>query len=90
MPLSPRSAHIQPKSYGPVQGTPNGPNEGLTLLGDELLPNGIAEIEPGIDHFYTAADIEVKPVAMANVVAEMLWGRWPDEPLIAKLLQLDY
>ena len=28
-----------------------GPNDGLTLLADELLPNGIAVIEPGIDHF---------------------------------------
>jgi hypothetical protein len=49
-----------------------GPNDGLTLLGDELLPNGIAEIQPGIDDFYAAPDIEVKSVALANVVAEML------------------
>ena len=48
------------------------PMMGLTLLGDELLPNGIAEIEPGIDHFYAAPDIEVKLVALANVVTEML------------------
>jgi hypothetical protein len=52
-----------------------GPNDGLTLLADELLPNGIAVIEPGIDHFYAAPDIEVKSVALANVVAEMLQGR---------------
>src|SRR5260221_6586127 len=52
-----------------------GPNDGLTLLADELLPNGIAVIEPGIDHFYAAADIEVKSVALANVVAEALSGR---------------
>ena len=51
-----------------------GPNDGLTLLGDELLPNGIAVVEPGIDHFYAAPDIEVKSVALANVVAEMLQG----------------
>jgi hypothetical protein len=49
-----------------------GPNDGLTLLADELLPNGIAVIEPGIDHFYAAPDIEVKSVALANVVAEAL------------------
>lgn len=48
----------------------DGPNDGLTLLADELLPNGIAVIEPGIDHFYAAPDIEVKSVALANVVAE--------------------
>jgi hypothetical protein len=66
-----------------------GPNDGLTLLADELLPNGIAVIEPGIDHFYAAPDIGIKSVALANVLAEALQGRWPDEPLIAKLLQLD-
>jgi hypothetical protein len=53
----------------------DGPNDGLTLLADELLPNGIAVIEPGIDHFYAAPDIEVKSVALANVVAEALQGR---------------
>jgi hypothetical protein len=52
-----------------------GPNDGLTLLADELLPNGIAVIEPGIDHFYAAPDIEIKSVALANLVAEMLSGR---------------
>jgi hypothetical protein len=53
----------------------DGPNDGLTLLADELLPNGIAVFEPGIDHFYAAPDIEVKSVAVANVVAEALQGR---------------
>jgi hypothetical protein len=52
-----------------------GPNDGLTLLADELLPNGIAVIEPGIDHFYAAPDIEIKSVALANLVAEALQGR---------------
>jgi hypothetical protein len=51
----------------------DGPNDGLTLLADELLPNGIAVIEPGIDHFYAASDIEVKSVALANVVAESVF-----------------
>ncbi|HEX6564254.1 MAG TPA: hypothetical protein VF020_08220 [Chthoniobacterales bacterium] len=53
----------------------DGPNDGLTLLADELLPNGIAVIEPGIDHFFAAPDIEVKSVALANVVAKALPGR---------------
>jgi hypothetical protein len=52
-----------------------GPNDGLTLLRNELLPNGIAVIEPGIDHFYAAPDIEIKSVALANLVAEGLQGR---------------
>jgi hypothetical protein len=53
----------------------DGPNDGLTLLANELLPNAIAVIEPGIDHFYAAPDIEVKSVALANVVAETLQRR---------------
>jgi hypothetical protein len=52
-----------------------GPSDGLTLLADELLPNGIAVIEPEIDHFYAAPDIEVKSVGLANVVAEALQGQ---------------
>jgi hypothetical protein len=66
--------------YGSVRGRyvrlrKGGPNDGLTLLADELLPNGIAVIEPGIDHFYAAPDIELKSVALADVVAEALEGR---------------
>jgi hypothetical protein len=66
--------------YGSVRGRyvrlrKGGPNDGLTLLADELLPNGIAVIEPWIDHFYAAPDIELKSVALANVVAEALQGR---------------
>ncbi len=49
-----------------------GPNDGLTLLADELLPNGISIIEPGLDHFYRDPDINVKSVALANVVVEEL------------------
>jgi hypothetical protein len=59
----------------------DGPNDGLTLLADELLPNGIAVIEPGIDHFYAAPDIEVKSVAFANVVAEALFMQTEKRPI---------
>jgi hypothetical protein len=58
----------------------DGPNDGLTLLADELLPNGIAVMEPGIDHFYAAPDIEVKSVALANVVAEALEAQREKRP----------
>jgi hypothetical protein len=50
----------------------DGPNDGLTLLADELLPNGISVIEPGVDHFYDDPDIEAKSLAVANVTAEAL------------------
>ncbi|HZC36772.1 MAG TPA: hypothetical protein VE242_14210 [Chthoniobacterales bacterium] len=49
-----------------------GPNDGLTLLADELLPNGITIIEPGLDHFYRDPEIDLKSLAIANVVADEL------------------
>lgn len=52
-----------------------GPNDGLTLLADELLPNGISVIEPGVDHFYDDPDIEAKSLALANVTAGALANR---------------
>ena len=63
--------------YGPVTNRyrrlrKDGPNDGLTPLADELLPNGITVIEPGLDHFYADPDIEAKSVALANVTSETL------------------
>ena len=49
-----------------------GPNDGLTLLADELLPNGITVVEPGLDHFYRDPEIDLKSLAIANVVADEL------------------
>ena len=49
-----------------------GPNDGLTLLADELVPHGITIIEPGVDHFYRDPEINLKSLAIANLVAEEL------------------
>ena len=49
-----------------------GPNDGLTLLADELMPGGITIVEPGFDHFYRDPDINLKSLAIANLVAEKL------------------
>jgi len=53
-----------------------GPNDGLTLLADELLPGGVTIIEPGLDHFYRDPEINVKSLAIANVVADALNDRF--------------
>jgi hypothetical protein len=45
-----------------------GPNDGLTLLADEVLPGGITVIEPGLDHFYRDPEIDLKFLALADVV----------------------
>jgi hypothetical protein len=49
-----------------------GPNDGLTLLADELLPHGATVIEPGLDHFYRDPEIDLKSLALANIVADEL------------------
>ena len=49
-----------------------GPNDGLTLLADELLPHGITVLEPGLDHFYRDPEINLKSLAIANLVADAL------------------
>ena len=49
-----------------------GPNDGLTLLADELVPGGITIIEPSFDHFYRDPEINLKSMAIANLVAEEL------------------
>ncbi len=45
-----------------------GPNDGLTLLADELVPNGHVILEPGLDHFYRDQDIRIKALALAILV----------------------
>jgi hypothetical protein len=59
-----RSRYVRLRKYGP--------NDGLTLLADELLPNGVSIIEPGLDHFYRDPEIDLKSLAIANIVADGL------------------
>ena len=49
-----------------------GPNDGMTLLADELLPNGITIFEPGLDHFYQGPDIYLKSLAIINIIGDAL------------------
>jgi hypothetical protein len=49
-----------------------GPNDGLTLLGDELLADGITIFEPGLDHFYRDVEIDVKSLALANIAVDRI------------------
>jgi hypothetical protein len=59
-----RHRYIELRKYGP--------NDGLTLLADELVPYGVTIIEPGLDHFYQDPEIDLKSLALANVVADEL------------------
>jgi hypothetical protein len=47
---------------------PLGPNDGLTLLVDELIPGGRVLISPGLDHYYRDPEIDLKTAALASVL----------------------
>ncbi len=52
-----------------------GPNDGLTLLPDELVPGGIVVTDMGLDHYYRDREIDLKTFALAYVVFDKLEGR---------------
>lgn len=50
----------------------HGPNDGLTLLSDELVPGAITLVELGLDHYYLNPEIDMKAVALAYTVINQL------------------
>jgi hypothetical protein len=51
-----------------------GPNDGLTLITDELIPNSVTIAEIGLDHFYLDPEIDLKTAALARLVINHLEG----------------
>lgn len=49
-----------------------GPNDGLTLLLDQLLPGKFALLEPGVDHFFNVPDRNRRTEAMLRTVLRMV------------------
>lgn len=52
-----------------------GPNDGLTLLGDELVPGGIVITDLGLDHYYLDPEIDLKTFALTHVILDELERR---------------
>jgi len=48
-----------------------GPNDGLTMLVDQLLPGGLTIVEPGVDHYFGHPGRELRSLALL----EVLWRR---------------
>ncbi len=69
----PLSGHITKRARdGYMDLRKHGPNDGLTLLADELVPNSVTIVEPGLDHFYRDPEIGLKTVALARHVINHL------------------
>jgi hypothetical protein len=45
-----------------------GPNDGLTMLVDQLLPGGLVIVEAGVDHYFNHPDRELRSLALMEVL----------------------
>lgn len=52
-----------------------GPNDGLTLLADELIPQGIVITELGLDHYYRDPNINEKSIALMYTALQIIDDR---------------
>jgi hypothetical protein len=65
----PLSGHISDRgAFGYARLRSLGPNDGLTLLSDELIPGATPLILPGVDHFLGAQDQRVWSTAILRVM----------------------
>lgn len=72
----PLSGHISDEARGRYEALRSlGPNDGLTLLADELIPGGVVVTDVGLDHYYRDPAIDLKTVALALVVLDELERR---------------
>ena len=66
----PLSGHITKRgSFGYRRMRKHGPNDGLTLLADELVPRAVPILKHGADHFLGPEDQEIWSTALFRVVA---------------------
>ncbi|HEY7316718.1 MAG TPA: hypothetical protein VIE89_04020 [Candidatus Binatia bacterium] len=56
-----------------------GPNDGIVLLADMVIPRGVTVAELGSDHFLVNEHLDVKSVALAITVVR--WLENPDHPM---------
>jgi hypothetical protein len=52
-----------------------GPNDGLTLLADAIVPQGVTVLARGLDHFYATPDLDDRIAAMARALVSLLEER---------------
>lgn len=57
--------------YGYLHLRGKGPNDGATLIMDEIPPNSYSIVELGLDHFFRDPQIGIKAVALARTVMRL-------------------
>lgn len=73
---APLSGHVADETRGRYRVMRRlGPNDGLTLLSDELIAGGLVVTEIGLDHYLRAPDIDIRTVALTYAVLNELGRR---------------
>ncbi len=49
-----------------------GPNDGVALLSDELLPEGHVILAIGLDHWFRDPEIDLKTLALAQIILDLM------------------
>ncbi len=81
----PLSGDVSSRARGGYEGMRSlGPNDGLALTVDEMLPGAATLVEIGLDHYMSAPDIDRRTAALTRavlrMVAERERGPSPDDP----------
>lgn len=71
----PLSGHITERgSFGYGRMRELGPNDGLTLLADELIPRAVPLLAPGVDHFLGSKDQDLWSTALFRMATAEVTG----------------
>lgn len=78
---APLSGHVRDETQGRYRIMRRlGPNDGLTLLSDELITGGLVVTEVGLDHYFRAPDLDIRTVALTYAVLNELERQAPAPP----------
>jgi len=66
---APLTTDLRPEVWGDWEViAPHGPNDGLTLLADAIVPQGITVVERGLDHYFGTPDIDIRVAALTRAL----------------------
>jgi hypothetical protein len=76
---APSAATVSPQARGNYERLAElGPNDGLTLLADQLLPGSLVVVDEGLDHYFRDPQIDIKTLALLQIVAVRVNPRLAD------------
>jgi len=49
-----------------------GPNDGVALLADQIVPGGLTVLQPGADHYFDLPDMDLRALALVKSVLDLV------------------